>query len=149
MCGIVGKASIKPVSDRNKLIVARDLLTHRGPDSHGQWWSENGCVGMAHRRLSIIDISEVANQPMISCTGRYVIVFNGEIYNFMELRLELRRRGQTFRSNSDTEVLLGAYSEWGIECPKYLRGMFAFAIYDSEEQCVFLYLRQDCIPLHT
>jgi len=113
-------------------------MAHRGPDDAGEWWSRNGCVGLAHRRLSIIDLSAAGHQPMSDVAGRLTIVFNGEIYNFADLRLELEAKGAMFRSHSDTEVILAAYREWGAECVSRLNGMFAFALYDAEQQVVLL-----------
>jgi asparagine synthase (glutamine-hydrolyzing) len=115
----------------------RDTLTHRGPDDAGLWWSQDRCLGLAHRRLSIIDLSPAGHQPMTDQTGRLQIVFNGEIYNYQDLRCELESLGHTFRSQSDTEVLLEAYQEWGIDCLKHLNGAFTFCIYDNSEECLF------------
>jgi asparagine synthase (glutamine-hydrolysing) len=139
MCGIVGIASIKsPVSQRAWLIAGRDAMAHRGPDDAGEWWSDDGRVGLAHRRLSIIDLSPAGHQPMHDATGALSIVFNGEIYNFAELREQLVGMGHVFRSHSDTEVILAAYREWGAECLSRLNGMFAFALYDARQQIAFL-----------
>ena len=113
-------------------------MLHRGPDDSGEWWSDDGQVGLAHRRLSIIDLSSAGTQPMRDDQRGLTIVFNGEIYNFQELRIELNKCGYSFSSASDTEVLLAAYSVWGTECLHKLNGMFAFAIYDSHRQTVFL-----------
>lgn len=138
MCGIVGSASIDPQSNRAWLGIGRDSLIHRGPDDSGEWWSKDSRVGMAHRRLSILDLSPLGHQPMHLDARNIVIVFNGEIYNFVELRSELERYGHVFRSHSDTEVLLAAYAEWGTGCLSHLNGMFAFAIFDARHQRLFL-----------
>lgn len=138
MCGIVGIATTAPQSDRAWLATARDTLTHRGPDDAGEWWSDCGRVGLAHRRLSILDLSPLGHQPMRRADAGLSIVFNGEIYNFAELRRELEQFGHGFRSHSDTEVLLAAYAQWGTECLARLNGMFAFAIYDAPRQRLFL-----------
>ena len=138
MCGIVGIASQNPVSVRGWLPVGRDAMRHRGPDDAGEWWSENGCVGLAHRRLAVLDLSPSGHQPMQAAGGELCIVFNGEIYNFVELRRELTAEGHIFRSRSDTEVILAAYCEWGTECLSRLNGMFAFAIYDNRERQLFM-----------
>ena len=95
-------------------------------------------VGLGHRRLSIIDLSEAAHQPMCNEDGRIWIVFNGEIYNFQEIREGLEKKGHSFKSKSDTEVILHAYEEWGVECLNHFRGMFAFAIWDSKLQRLFM-----------
>src|SRR2546428_2314483 len=122
MCGIVGVASKARVTDRALLIKQRDALSHRGPDDTGVWWSDNGVVGLAHRRLSIIDLSPTGHQPMSDLSGQLQIVFNGEIYNYRELRRQLEGHGHRFRSQSDTEVILEAYRRWGTECLGRLNG---------------------------
>ena len=138
MCGIIGIASKQAVVDRSWLAVGRDSMGHRGPDDAGEWWSTDGCVGFGHSRLSIIDLSPGGHQPMQDAAGELTIVFNGEIYNFSELREELAAKGAVFRSQSDTEVILAAYREWGADCLARLNGMFAFAIYDARQQTIFL-----------
>lgn len=138
MCGffgfLVSQARSLPSGGR-ELARGLDAIRHRGPDGSGQWLSSDGRVGLGHVRLSIIDL-ETGAQPMHSDDGRYTIVYNGEIYNFVELRAELGAEG--FRTHSDTEVLLRAYARWGSECLQRLRGMFALAIWDSREQRLFL-----------
>jgi asparagine synthase (glutamine-hydrolysing) len=126
------------VKARDWLIAGRDAMAHRGPDDAGGWWSEDGRVGFGHRRLAIIDLSTAGHQPMQDASGLLTIVFNGEIYNFRELQHELAVKGHTFRSHSDTEVILAAYHEWGAECLSHLNGMFAFALYDSMRKKLFL-----------
>lgn len=106
-------------------------MTHRGPDADGVWVSDDGYCAFSHRRLSIIDISDAGKQPMQSYDGRYVITFNGEIYNFLELKPELEKRGSKFRTHTDTEVLIEAYRQYGNEVFTKLDGMFAFALYDK------------------
>ena len=138
MCGIVGFVSKYFQKERSKLKIAADTLAHRGPDSFGEWWSKDGKVGFAHRRLSIIDITDNGKQPMVDEENKNVIIFNGEIYNHRDLKIQLRNRKHSFFSKSDTEVLLKAYSEWGVECVEKLNGMFAFAIYDLKKQTIFL-----------
>jgi asparagine synthase (glutamine-hydrolysing) len=113
-----------------------EAIRHRGPDAGGEFLDEY--VGLAHRRLSIIDLSSDGNQPMFFGDGRYVIVFNGEIYNFLELRAELEKSGTVFRSRSDTEVILALYAAKGRECLNDLNGMFAFALWDRQEKTLFL-----------
>jgi asparagine synthase (glutamine-hydrolysing) len=132
MCGIVGCASRAAAADRHLLDVQRDAMRHRGPDDAGSWWSADGGVGLAMRRLAILDLSPAGHQPMSDSTGRLWLVFNGEIYNHQDLRAQLTSRGRRFRGGSDSEVLLEAYSEWGTSCLERLNGMFAFAIWDSE-----------------
>lgn len=138
MCGIVGAGATATHANRAWLAIARDTLTHRGPDDAGEWWSADGRVGLAHRRLSILDLSPAGHQPMHLAERGLSIVFNGEIYNFGDLRDELEQRGYAFRSHSDTEVLLAAYDAWGTECVSRLNGMFAFAIYDAPRGQLFL-----------
>src|SRR5262245_17342930 len=134
MCGIFGYVG-RDVPPAHDLARITNLLSHRGPDGGG-CWHEPG-VFLGHRRLSIIDLSTGA-QPMFSGNGRYVITFNGEIYNYPELRDELRARGAEFRTASDTEVILAGYAHWGVEVAAKLEGMFAFALYDRLERTVYL-----------
>ena len=115
----------------------RDALAHRGPDGKGLYL--DGALGLGHRRLSIIDLSEAASQPMLSPDGRVALVYNGEIYNFRELRRELEKAGWTFRTRSDTEVLIAGYAVWGIRrMAERIDGMAAFALWDSREKRLFL-----------
>src|SRR5881628_608319 len=134
MCGIFGFVGrdLPPVRDLTR---ATNLLSHRGPDG-GAYWHEPGAF-LGHRRLSIIDLSG-GTQPMFSPDGRYVITFNGEIYNYIELREELRAAGVEFRTASDTEVILGRYARWGSDIAAKLEGMFAFALFDRLERTTFL-----------
>ncbi len=138
MCGILGVASVSPVANHDWLGNSRDTITHRGPDDAGEWWSSDRRVGLAHRRLSIIDLSPAGHQPMLNQQRGQVVVFNGEIYNFRELRAELGQHGYTFFSSSDTEVLLAAYDAWGADCLSRLCGMFSFALYDLRREKLFL-----------
>ena len=138
MCGIAGIASTTSQTQRAWLAIGRDAMIHRGPDDSGEWWSNDGRVGLAQRRLSIIDLSPAGHQPMHDALGALSIVFNGEIYNFADLRDDLVAKGHDFQSHSDTEVILAAYREWGTQCLGRLNGMFAFALYDARQQAVFL-----------
>jgi asparagine synthase (glutamine-hydrolysing) len=138
MCGIVGIVSNNPQAQRAWLAIGRDAMTHRGPDDAGEWWSGDGRVGLAQRRLAIIDLSPAGHQPMHDASGTLSIVFNGEIYNFADLRKELNAKGHGFRSHSDTEVILAAYREWGTDCLSRFNGMFAFALFDARQQTVFI-----------
>lgn len=133
MCGIAGYWSKPGASDRMSLLDSALLsLKQRGPDDHGAecWQARWGEVGLGHTRLSIIDLSAGGHQPMHSADGRYSIVFNGEIYNYRELRKELVGMGHSFRTQSDTEVLLTAWATWGEGCLLKLVGMFAFVVLD-------------------
>ncbi|MEL7689788.1 XrtA/PEP-CTERM system amidotransferase [Citromicrobium bathyomarinum] len=137
MCGIAGLLTHDPGApiDLSVLTRMRDAMHHRGPDGAGIW-SDDG-VGLAHRRLSIIDV-EGSPQPMHSADGRAVITFNGEIYNYRELRGELAALGYRFRTQGDTEVILAAWRQWGTDCLQRFNGMFAFAIYDRATRSLFL-----------
>jgi asparagine synthase (glutamine-hydrolysing) len=141
MCGINGivsfHASAPPV-DVDELTRTREAMRTRGPDAAGRWLSLDRRVGFGHRRLSIIDVSDRANQPMLSREGDMVLTFNGEIYNYPELRSELEREGETFDTTSDTEVVLRMYRKWGEEMLPRLRGMFAFGIWDARTNRLFL-----------
>ena len=141
MCGIAGvyayHYAANPV-DRQELRRMRDHMAPRGPDGVGEWHSEDGRASLANRRLAIIDLSELAAQPMVNPDRRHVITFNGEIYNYRELRRTLEARGYVFRSNSDTEVLLHLYAWKGPEMVHDLRGMFAFALWDGEKRGLLL-----------
>ncbi len=132
MCGIAGIFNTKGAKVNqigNKLAVMNKLIAHRGPDDQGIWTNKEQTVGLAHRRLSIIDLSQHAHQPMVASTGD-VIVYNGEIYNHVELRRALSSHW-TFKSQSDTEVILAAYKVYGVDCVKHFKGMFSFAIWDG------------------
>jgi len=138
MCGIAGKFRF----DGKKQVTAGEItamtsaLAHRGPDDEGVFC--DGTVGLGHRRLSVIDLSPSGHQPMSDAEGRYWIVFNGEIYNFLQLRNRLEAQGAKFRSKTDTEVILHLYKEHGPKCLGYLRGMFSFAVWDKGKQELFV-----------
>ena len=134
MCGICGYIGTR--IDESVLHSMVHSLSHRGPDGSGCWISEKSALG--HTRLAIIDLSEAAGQPMSTLDGRYVIVFNGEIYNYRELRNELKKGGENFQSASDTEILLLGYRKWGREVLDKLRGMFAFAVWDDYHKQLFV-----------
>jgi asparagine synthase (glutamine-hydrolysing) len=123
---------------RGELLATREAMVARGPDGAGEYWSEDRLMGFGHRRLSIIDLSERANQPMISACGRYAIVFNGEIYNYQALRRTLEGEGLQFRTTSDTEVLLHLFARDREAMCGQLRGMFAFALWDNQQRTLFL-----------
>lgn len=141
MCGIAGIFTYKeagPPVDREELLRLRESMRSRGPDGEGLWLAGDRRVGLAHRRLSIIDLSPLGSQPMSDPEQSLWVVFNGEIYNYLELRRKLEARGCRFRSHSDTEVLLHMYQEYGQEMVQWLRGMYAFAVWDSKKRGVFL-----------
>ncbi len=139
MCGIAGIVSRDPEPHVAAML---QTIEHRGRDDDGVWSSQpvnsgrKTCLG--HRRLSIIDISPAGHQPMISADGRYAITFNGEIYNYRELRQQLETKGHKFTTETDTEVLLTAFAEWGAECLPRLNGMFAFGVWDNQEHTLTL-----------
>lgn len=140
MCGIAGLISREP---EQRIAAMLQTIEHRGRDDEGVWTSEaiddsgrRSCLG--HRRLAIIDTSKAGHQPMLSTDGRYVLTFGGEIYNYRELREELKRKGHVFQTETDTEVLLTAFAEWGKECLPRLNGMFHFAVWDNHERSLTL-----------
>jgi asparagine synthase (glutamine-hydrolysing) len=135
VCGIA--AIIAPGASPDSVALRRmsSVIRHRGPDDDGLFVS--GPIGFAFRRLAILDLSTAGHQPLMSADGQLVLVFNGEIFNYKELRAELQSLGHTFRSSGDSEVLLAAYAQWGRECPSRLNGMWAFLIYDARARCVF------------
>ena len=141
MCGISGTISVGAGYRVDPVLLnrMRDTLEHRGPDGAGTWISEDGRVGLAFRRLAIIDLSETAMQPMPNEDGSIRVVFNGEIYNHLEIRRELQELGHTFRTDhSDTEVIVHGFEEWGIDVLHRLRGMFAIGIWDERERTLWL-----------
>lgn len=141
MCGIVGAFSFKSfVVTEPYIVQMRDTMQHRGPDGAGVWISPDGHIGLGHRRLAIIDLSDTSAQPMVSLNGRFVLTFNGEIYNHEEIRRALVAKGRTQwqTDHSDTEVLLQAFEEWGIAAIEKLRGMFAFGIWDNQKRELWL-----------
>ena len=144
MCGICGFVSLKPVQNGERILQRMiEALRHRGPDGCGVWIGDaekrrNGDTGkhayIGHTRLAIIDLSEAGRQPMSNEDGSVWVSYNGEIYNFLELRSLLEQKGHRFRSRTDTEVLVHAYEEWGDDFVTKLRGMFAFAIWDNRQR---------------
>lgn len=141
MCGINGifaYHSAASLPKEGELLATREAMRARGPDGSGVWWSADRRCGLGHRRLTIIDLSAEANQPMVSNDGRYVVTFNGEIYNYRELRAELAAEGAALRTTSDTEILLHLYARDGAAMVHRLRGMYAFAIWDDARRQLFL-----------
>ena len=137
MCGVTGILNFNkaPVVEK-QLKAMTDVIAHRGPDGEGQWLKSY--VGLGHRRLSIIDLSRAGHQPMQTKDGRYILTYNGEVYNFKELRIELESLGYEFYSNTDSEVVLNAFAEWQEKCVRRFNGMFAFSIWDKKDQKLFL-----------
>ncbi|HKO10374.1 MAG TPA: asparagine synthase (glutamine-hydrolyzing), partial [Acidobacteriaceae bacterium] len=141
MCGIAGTVATRdarPTDSGSTLRAITQRMKTRGPDADGFWISPGRTAAFGHQRLSIIDPQARSDQPMHSADGRYTIVFNGEIYNYCELKSELEQKGRTFRTTGDTEVILQMYAEYGDETPSRLRGMFAFAIWDEERRRLLL-----------
>ncbi|EHQ35397.1 asparagine synthase (glutamine-hydrolyzing) [Methanoplanus limicola] len=135
MCGIAGIYAQDGAVGKDMLSRMSSAIAHRGPDGEGFYYGDS--IGLAHRRLSIIDITDNASQPMSDDSSEIILVYNGEIYNYIELKSELKEAGHTFRSESDTEVIIHAYKEWGFECLKRFNGMWAFALYDKVEDLLF------------
>src|SRR5437867_9134951 len=143
MCGIAGffDRSRNRDAEACKEIARRmvSALAHRGPDDEGTWAEAEAGVALGHRRLAILDLSAEGHQPMHSADGRYVLTFNGEIYNFRELRSELEDYGHRFRGHSDTEVILAGFCQWGfLPAVERFVGMFAFALWDRQADCLYL-----------
>lgn len=140
MCGINGIYGLTDTQlAKQKVVAMNTSMKHRGPDDEGVFVKEK--IALGHRRLSIIDLSAAGHQPMSSADGRYHIVYNGELYNYKELKFELQRissnsneKSYFFQTNTDTEVIIAAYVRWGMDCLKRFNGMFAFAIWDEQEQ---------------
>ena len=140
MCGITGFCDFNKRLTKAELVIANNSLRHRGPDSSAEavFETQNAFVGLGHRRLSILDVSSNGSQPMYSDDKSVVIILNGEVYNFKEIRQELITLGYSFHSDSDTEVIIKAYQQYGIEAVHKFIGMFAFAIYDIKKQLIYL-----------
>ena len=143
MCGITGFLLLQgngSAAEPTKVIKSMsDMLVHRGPDSSGDWTDPAAGVALGHRRLAIVDLSQGGHQPMISANGRWVVTYNGEVYNFRELRQELENTGCRFRGHSDTEVMLEMVARHGVDATIVrLVGMFAVAFWDRQERCLYL-----------
>ncbi len=137
MCGIAGILAYRGQSNPAAVQAMCDLMAHRGPDGEGVWQSADGQIALGHRRLAIIDLSRDADQPMADSRGTLRITYNGEIYNYLEVREQLEADGHIFRTQSDTEVILESYRAWGDACVERFNGMFAFAIWDEERETLF------------
>ena len=137
MCGILGVIKSNQKIDRHLFANMLLEIKHRGPENEGLWFNQQENVAFGHRRLAVIDLSLGGHQPMIGADGRFVITYNGEIYNYRELKRELENMGHVFKSQSDTEVLLAGYMRWGKDCLQKINGMFALAIWDNKEQKLF------------
>jgi asparagine synthase (glutamine-hydrolysing) len=151
MCGIVGYRQLVRGDGRSasELPAAIASLSHRGPDDEGSWVDRETGVGLGFRRLAILDLSSLGHQPMVSSSGDWVIVYNGEVYNFRAIRSDLERRGVRFRSDGDTEVVLEAFAEWGVEAVSRFVGMFAIALYQRSTRTIWLIRdRLGVKPLH-
>ena len=138
MCGILGKISYNGTIDKNRFQAMRDTMPYRGPDSNGLWFDETEKIGLAHLRLSILDPTPAGHQPRVEAAHNCVISYNGEVYNYLEIRAELENKGYSFETGADTEVVLKAYLEYGVDCLRHFNGMFAIAIWDGNKKELFL-----------
>jgi len=138
MCGIIGQINLQQAIDPDVFNAKRDTLQHRGPDDAHSWFSENKHIALGHRRLSLVDLSSSGRQPMCNEDGTLWLTFNGEIYNYIELKKILQNKGHIFKSHTDSEVLLHGYEEWGVNILQRLKGMFAFGIWDDRNKKLFL-----------
>jgi len=138
MCGILGIISIDKVLDKSRISSMRDCMQYRGPDSNGLWFDEEEKIGLAHLRLSILDPTPAGHQPREETADKCVISYNGEVYNYLEIRATLETKGYTFETGSDTEVVLKAYLAYGVDCLQHFNGMFAIAIWDGNKKELFL-----------
>lgn len=138
MCGVLGQLNHSKKIEEQTFDTLRDSMVHRGPDDAGSWFSDDGFIAFGHRRLSLIDLSEAGHQPMSNEDNTLWLTCNGEIYNYKELRITLISKGHIFKSTSDSEVLLHGFEEWGTHLPNHLKGMFAFAIWDTLKKKLFL-----------
>jgi len=139
MCGIAGIWQLNgQIVERSTIQRFIGALAHRGPDGQGILSVDDGRLALAHRRLAILDLTAAASQPMHSQSGRYDITYNGEIYNFLEVRAELQSHGARFRTESDTEVILAAFERWGADSLLHFNGMWSFAIWDRQERRLFI-----------
>ena len=142
MCGIVGILASTSQSEARLIDTVRtmaDTLAHRGPDANGLWVDPEAGLALGHRRLSILELSSLGNQPMVSSCGRYVLCHNGEVYNHLELRQELEQDGYSFSGTSDTETMLATIAHWGLRnAVKRFIGMFAFALWDKDKKQLHL-----------
>src|SRR5688572_7546136 len=138
MCGITGYVKFKGAVTEQNCIAMMDAIKHRGPDGSGMYINESKTVALGHRRLSFLDLTEAGKQPMTNENGTIWITYNGEIYNYIELREELEKCGHQFYSHSDTEVIIHGYEEWGYDVVNHLKGMFAFGIWDEKKQQLYL-----------
>ena len=137
MCGIAGILHLDGAPASSEVLKKMtDAIAYRGPDGEGQW--VDGSVGLGHRRLAIIDLSDAGSQPMVSADGRYLLSYNGEVYNFKDLRSELNAAGYSFKSKTDSEVVLHAFAKWGPKCVHRFNGMFAFAVWDRKDNTLHL-----------
>lgn len=139
MCGITGIVNRRANVKHDHLAQMTDSIAHRGPDAKGLFVNQNKTCGLGHRRLSILDLSEAANQPMYSSCENYSLVYNGELYNYKALRAQLEQEGHDFKTTSDTEVVLYAFMTWGPKCVEKFNGMFAFALWNENTEQLFLF----------
>jgi asparagine synthase (glutamine-hydrolysing) len=139
MCGITGIVNRRAKVELDQLTKMTELIVHRGPDAQGAYINENKTCGLGHRRLSVLDLSDAANQPMHSKCGNYSLVYNGELYNFCDLKSSLENEGVQFTTSSDTEVVLEAFIAWGPKCVDRFNGMFTFAVWNEEKEDLYIF----------
>src|SRR5690554_2161168 len=139
MCGIVGIVNRRANVDLQQLTKMTETIAHRGPDAQGVFINDDKTCGLGHRRLSIVDLSEAANQPMHSKCGKYTLVYNGELYNFQEIKETLQAENVEFFTDSDSEVVLAAFITWGPNCVEHFNGMFVFAVWDENKEELFIF----------
>ena len=138
MCGIAGHINFTGGVTNAQITAMSDAIRHRGPDGEGYYLNTSATAGLGHRRLSFLDLSEAGKQPMTNEDGTFWLTYNGEIYNYIELREELQKLGHRFHSHSDTEVILHGYEQWGTGVLSKLKGMFAFGIWNEQKRELFL-----------
>jgi len=138
MCGIIGRINVNNPVSKDDFIAMRDTLIHRGPDGCGLYFSDDNKTALGHRRLSFLDLTEAGTQPLCNENQNIWLTVNGEIYNYKELRFTLQQKGHIFKSETDSEIIIHGYEEWGVEVLKHLKGMFAFGLWDDTKKLLFL-----------
>ncbi|MDB5281428.1 MAG: asnB, partial [Bacteroidota bacterium] len=138
MCGIAGQVKLNGVVSTQNCVAMTDAIQHRGPDDSGIYINESKTAVLGHRRLSFLDLGPAGHQPLTNEDSTLWITYNGEVYNYVELRKELEAQGHIFKSHTDTEVILHGYEQWGYDVVNHLKGMFAFGIWDEKKKQLYL-----------